>query len=60
MIRRIKITAHERGLLFREGDFLGVLTPGVHWYFDPLLKLRVDKVTPRNPWLVVMSQHVVQ
>jgi hypothetical protein len=52
MIRRMKIKTHERGLLFREGDFLGVLQPGVHWYLDPLLKLRVDKVSPRNPWIV--------
>ena len=59
MIRRIKITAHERGLLFREGDFLGVLTPGVYWYLDPLLKLRVDKVTPRNPWLVHASLDLI-
>jgi regulator of protease activity HflC (stomatin/prohibitin superfamily) len=51
MIRRIKIRLHERGLLFREGDFLGVLGPGVHWYLDPLLKLRVNVVSPRNPWL---------
>jgi len=52
MIRRMKINPHERGLLFREGDFLGVLQPGVHWRFDPLLKLRLQVATPRNPWLV--------
>lgn len=52
MIRRIKIKAHERGLLFREGDFIGLLGPGVHWYLDPLMKLRLDVVTPRNPWLM--------
>lgn len=52
MFRRIKITPHERGLLFREGEFKAVLQPGVHWYLDPLLKLRVDVVSPRNPWLV--------
>lgn len=52
MIRRIKIKLHERGLLFREGDFKAVLQPGVHWYLDPLLKLRVDVVSPRDPWLV--------
>jgi regulator of protease activity HflC (stomatin/prohibitin superfamily) len=51
MFRRIKINTHERGLLFREGDFLGVLKPGVSWHFDPLLKLRLDKVRPRNAWL---------
>lgn len=52
MIRRIKINPHTRGLLFREGAFLEVLRPGVHWYFDPLLKLRLDVVSPREAWLV--------
>lgn len=52
MFRRMKINPHERGLLFREGEFLGVLKPGVYWRFDPLLKLRLDKVQPLNPWLV--------
>ncbi|HYI07659.1 MAG TPA: slipin family protein [Thermoanaerobaculia bacterium] len=52
MFKRIKVKLHERALLFREGDFLGVLQPGVHWYFDPLLKLRSEIVSPRDPWLV--------
>jgi regulator of protease activity HflC (stomatin/prohibitin superfamily) len=52
MIRRMKIRAHERGLLFREGDLVAVLRPGVHWYLDPLLKYRLQVVTPRDPWLV--------
>lgn len=52
MIRRIHIKPHERGLLFRNGAFIGVLRPGVHWYVDPLLRLDVDVVTPRDPWLV--------
>jgi SPFH domain / Band 7 family len=52
MIRRMKIRPHERGLLFREGEPIAVLRPGVHWYFDPLLKLRLQIVSPRTPWLV--------
>jgi len=52
MIRRLKIKTHERGLLFREGDLVAVLRPGAHWYLDPLLKLRLQIVTPRDPWLV--------
>ena len=52
MIWRIRIRPHERGLLFREGEFLGVLKPGTHWRFDPLLKLRIHKVRADNPWLV--------
>lgn len=52
MFRRMKIYPHERGLLFREGEPVEVLKPGVSWYFDPLLKLRLTIVSPRNPWLV--------
>ena len=53
MIRRMKIKSHERGLLFREGEPVAVLRPGVHWYLDPLLKLRLQIVSPRNAvWLV--------
>jgi regulator of protease activity HflC (stomatin/prohibitin superfamily) len=52
MFRRIKVKAHERGLLFREGELMAVLRPGVHWYLDPLLKLRLQIVSPRDPWLV--------
>jgi regulator of protease activity HflC (stomatin/prohibitin superfamily) len=51
MIRRMKIKAHERGLVFREGDLVAVLGPGVHWYLDPLLKRRLERVSARDPWL---------
>jgi hypothetical protein len=52
MIHRYKIRPHERGLLFREGTPVAVLGPGVHWYADPLLKLGLQVVSPRDPWLV--------
>ena len=52
MLRRMKIKAHERGLVWREGELIAVLRPGVHWYLDPLLKLRFERVSPRDPWLV--------
>ncbi|HEU4886534.1 MAG TPA: slipin family protein [Thermoanaerobaculia bacterium] len=52
MIHRMKIKPHERGLLFREGEPIAVLQPGVHWHFDPLLKLRLQIVSPRDPWLM--------
>jgi len=51
MFYRYKIKPHERGLLFREGDFVAVLKPGVHWYVDPLLKYRMTIVSPRDPWV---------
>jgi hypothetical protein len=38
MFHRYKINPHERGLLFKEGDLVTVLGPGVHWYLDSLMK----------------------
>jgi regulator of protease activity HflC (stomatin/prohibitin superfamily) len=51
LIRRVKVRAHERGLLFRDRVFARVLRPGVHWLFDPLRKVRVDLVSVRDTWL---------
>jgi regulator of protease activity HflC (stomatin/prohibitin superfamily) len=52
MFHRMKIKPHERGLLFREGEPIAVLRPGVHWYLDPLFKYRKQIVSPRDPWLM--------
>jgi hypothetical protein len=51
MIKTVKIRSHEKGLLFKDREFVGVLNPGVHWVVDPLLKVRVDVVSQRDPWL---------
>ena len=55
-IRRFKVREHERGLVFRDGQFEDVLGPGVAWLFDPLRKLHVEIVDgalavarPRRP-----------
>ncbi|TGO03688.1 SPFH domain / Band 7 family protein [Candidatus Thiomargarita nelsonii] len=34
---------NERGLLFKEGDFLDFLAPGTYHYFDPLHKIQVER-----------------
>lgn len=49
MIRRIVIPRHERGFLYRDGDFQRILGPGVHWLFDwrPLEVKRVSQLAPR-------------
>ena len=52
MFHRYKIRPHERGLLFREGTPVAVLGPGVHWYADPFLKLRLQVVSTRQAWIV--------
>jgi len=44
-MRKFKIDADERGLLFSEGAFQIILDPGRHWFFDPLWKITVEKVS---------------
>jgi hypothetical protein len=51
-LKRCKIRTYEIGLLFREGEFRGLLTAGTHWFFDPLGKVRVDVVSILAEWRV--------
>ena len=50
-LKRYKIRTYEMGLLFRDGEFRGLIEAGTHWFFDPLCKVRVDVVSQRDPWL---------
>jgi regulator of protease activity HflC (stomatin/prohibitin superfamily) len=48
-LKRIAIAQHERGLAFRNRSFEAVLSPGVHWIFDPFNRREVavyDVSTP--------------
>jgi len=49
--QRHKIRTFEQGLMFRDGEFVGLLDQGVHWLFDPWNKVRVDVSSRRDPWL---------
>ncbi|MBX3441772.1 MAG: slipin family protein [Planctomyces sp.] len=51
-LKRCLIRSYEVGLLFRDGEFRGLLTEGRRRYFDPLGRVRVDVVSQRDPWLV--------
>jgi len=51
VLRRIKVREHERGLLFRDREFKGVLRPGRHFVWDLLRKVRIDVVSVRDAWL---------
>ncbi len=51
VLRRIKVREHERGLLFKDREFEGVLRPGRHFVWDLLRKVRVDVVSVRDVWL---------
>lgn len=53
MIRWVKVRQFERGFLFHEGDFVRLLEPGRHFFFDPLFRVRVDIVSVRD----VMLEH---
>jgi regulator of protease activity HflC (stomatin/prohibitin superfamily) len=48
----VKIRSYEIGLYFRDREFKGLLGEGRHWIFDPWMKVRVEVVSQRDPWLV--------
>ena len=50
--KRVHIRSFEIGLLFRDGEFKGLVEAGRRWFFDPLGRVRVDVVSQREPWLV--------
>ena len=41
-IRKFIVRKHERGLLFKQGDFVRFLEPGVFRLFDPLRRVHVE------------------
>ena len=51
-MKRFRIRSYEMGLLFRDGEFRGLMETGTRWFFDPLGKVRVDVVSKRDPWLI--------
>ena len=50
-VKRFKIGTWEFGLLFRDGEFKGLVEPGTHSDFDWLGKIRVDIASQREPGL---------
>jgi len=46
MLWTFKIRIHERGLLYKNGDFARLLAPGRHWVFG--LRVRVERVSVRD------------
>ncbi|MBN2495681.1 MAG: slipin family protein [Deltaproteobacteria bacterium] len=51
VFKRIKVRSYEKGLVFREGEFAGLLHRGKHWILDPLHRQRVELVSMRETWL---------
>ncbi|MDM8517852.1 slipin family protein [Desulfobacterales bacterium HSG16] len=50
-IKRVVVCTHEKGLVFKEGEFKGFLDAGKHRYFDLFNRVQVDVVSQRDPWL---------
>jgi len=51
-LKTIKIRSYEKGLLFRNDEFDSVLSTGRHWIFNPDGKIRVERASQRDPWLM--------
>lgn len=52
MLPTLKIRTHERGLLYRDRELVGLLMPGRRWIFGLPWKLRVERVSVREAELV--------
>src|SRR6187549_1777219 len=56
MFKRVKVNEYERALLFREGRFLRLLDPGVHWIRGEAVKVdlrRQDTAVDAAPVLTL-------
>ena len=49
IFRKFKVRKHERGLLYKDGDFERFLYPGEHRLFDPQHKLTVERFDIAEP-----------
>lgn len=50
--KRVKIRQDEIGLVFRDGEFQGLLEAGTHRLFDLFGRVQVQTLSLRDPWLV--------
>ena len=48
-IREFIVRKHERGLLFKKGDFVRFLDPGIYRYFDPRKRIAVETFDLSEP-----------
>jgi len=48
-IREFVVRKHERGLLYRNGDFERFLAAGVYWFFDPRKRIEVERFDLSRP-----------
>jgi len=46
-----KIRSHEKGFIFKDNEFKGILGTGRYWFFDLFNKIRIDVVSQHETWL---------
>lgn len=51
-LKRVHVRSYERGLLFRDGEFIEVMQPGKRWFIDPIDRVEADVVSLRDVWLM--------
>ncbi|GJM27164.1 MAG: hypothetical protein DHS20C16_35790 [Phycisphaerae bacterium] len=51
MMKRVKIRSFEKGFLFRDREFRGIVEPGRRWFFGMPFSLRIDISSQRDPWI---------
>ncbi|MHC4839437.1 MAG: slipin family protein [Planctomycetota bacterium] len=49
--RKYNIRPHEFAFVFKEGHMQSALSAGTHILFDPLRRLKVERINTRQPWL---------
>ncbi len=59
ILRRVKIRQHERGLLFKDGEFRRLLDPGRHWIWGIFWKVRVERVSVRDAYFAHPDLEVI-
>ena len=51
MLKRIKIRSFEIGLRFHDNEFKSLMDPGRYLVFDPRMRIKVQIVSQRTPWI---------
>lgn len=51
VMKIVRIRSYEKGLLFKNGEFKGVIGPGLHVYPDPLNRVSITVASQRDPWI---------
>ena len=50
-IKTIKIHSYEKGFHLRNGELLGLLDEGRHWFLNPVSKDQIYVSNLRDPWI---------